>query len=59
MTDDRCDYELYKWLANTAENLMLYCSRWTVLESDLLLDCKTKEEALSFIEDFVNEPKRK
>lgn len=56
--NDICDsYELYKWLANTAENMMLYCCKWTVLESDLLLDCKTKEEALSFIEDFVNEDK--
>ena len=59
MTDDKCDFELYKWLANTAENLQLYCCSWSLIDTELLLDCKSKEEALDFIEGFINEPERK
>lgn len=49
------DYELYKWLANTAENMTLYCCNWSPIDTELLLDCKTREEALDFIEDFLND----
>ena len=48
-------YEFYKWLADAAELLQLFCPNWELIDTDQLMECQTREEALDYIAEVIKE----
>lgn len=49
------DKTLFRWLADTAELLQLFCPNWELIDTEQLMECQSREEALDYISEVVKE----